>query len=79
MLDVGVLLSADVIKSKFKLEDVILSEGLCLPPNPRKQCKDLNEAAYHLAMSVASEEAVQRLVNKVNYLGSVKNDVTHMT
>ena len=65
LLDADVLLSADVIKAKFKLEDVVLSEGLCQPVGQRSQCRDLNQAAYDLAMSVASEEAVQRLLNKV--------------
>ncbi len=65
LLDVGVLLSADVMKSKFKLEDVVLSDGLCQSVAERKQCKDINEAAYKLAMSAASEEAKERLTNKV--------------
>jgi hypothetical protein len=65
LLDVGVLLSVDVMKTKFKLEDVVLADGLCLPPEGRKQCKDLNEAAYQLALSVASDEAVERLKTKV--------------
>jgi hypothetical protein len=53
------------MKSKFKLEDVVLSDGLCQPVAERKQCKDINEAAYKLAMSAASEEAKERLTNKV--------------
>jgi hypothetical protein len=53
------------MKSKFKLEDVVLSDGLCQSVAERKQCKDINEAAYKLAMSAASEEAKERLTNKV--------------
>ena len=41
-LDFGSIISADVIKAKFKLEDVIV-EGLCLPPRDRRQCKDINK------------------------------------
>ena len=40
-LDFGSVLSADVIKAKFKLGDVIL-EGLCLPERQRNQCRDIN-------------------------------------
>ena len=41
-LDFGSVLSADLIKAKFKLEDVVL-EGLCLPERERRQCKDINK------------------------------------
>ena len=34
-----------VIKAKFKLEDVV-RENLCVPVLERRQCKDINEAAY---------------------------------
>lgn len=54
--DAGSLLSAYVIKSKFKLEDLVL-EGLCLPARDRSQCREINRAAYELALSAASEEA----------------------
>ena len=40
-LDFGGLLSADVTKAKFKLEDVI-QEGICSDSITRKQCKDVN-------------------------------------
>ena len=40
-LDFGGLISADVTKAKFKLEDVI-QEGICSDSITRKQCKDAN-------------------------------------
>jgi hypothetical protein len=33
-----------VIKAKYKLEDLVRS-NLCLPPAPRRQCRHINEAA----------------------------------
>jgi len=57
--DAGVLVSASVIKAKFKLEDVV-RESLCRPILQRKQCKDINEAAYQVAMEMASEDALSR-------------------
>ena len=48
-----------MIKAKFKLEDNV-RESLCLPEAPRRQCRDLNQEAFSLALSLASEEARQR-------------------
>merc|ERR1711915_821081 len=60
--DANTLYSASVIKAKFKLEDVV-REALCLPEAPRKQCKDVNAAAFDLALSLATEEARQRFLD----------------
>ena len=57
--DANTLYSSSVIKAKFKLEDVV-RESLCLPEIPRKQCMDINIAAFDLALSLATEEARQR-------------------
>ena len=59
LADANVLYSAKVIKGKFKLEDVV-RESLCLPEARRKQCKDINVAAFDLALSLASSEARKR-------------------
>jgi len=57
--DANTLYSAKVIKAKFKLEDNV-RESLCLPEAPRRQCRDLNQEAFNLALSLASEEARER-------------------
>ncbi|XP_023337662.1 uncharacterized protein LOC111708496 [Eurytemora carolleeae] len=59
LFDAATLKSASVIKAKFKIEDV-LRENLCLPEVPRKQCKDINIQALEVAMSLASEDALER-------------------
>jgi len=59
LFDAGVLISASVIKAKFKLEDVV-RESLCVPMIERRQCKDINQAAYNLALEMASEDALKR-------------------
>jgi len=53
--------SATVIKAKFKLEDVV-RESLCLPEVERKQCKDVNMAAFNTALELATEEARERFL-----------------
>ena len=57
--DANTLYSAKVIKAKFKLEDNV-RESLCLPEAPRRQCRDINQEAFTLALSLASEEARER-------------------
>jgi len=57
--DANTLYSASVIKAKFKIEDTV-RESLCLPEAPRRQCKDINQEAFNLALSLASEEARER-------------------
>jgi len=57
--DANTLYSASVIKAKFKIEDTV-RESLCLPEAPRRQCRDINQEAFNLALSMASEEARQR-------------------
>jgi len=59
LFDAGVLISASVIKAKFKLEDVV-RESLCVPMIERRQCKDINQAAYNLALEMASVDALSR-------------------
>jgi len=60
--DANTLYSASVIKAKFKLEDVV-RENLCLPEVPRRQCMDINIAAFDLALSLATEEARERFLS----------------
>jgi len=62
-LDFGGLISADVTKAKFKLEDVI-QEGICSDSITRKQCKDANIRAYEVALAVSSDEARKRFLSK---------------
>ena len=62
-LDFGGLTSADVIKAKFKLEDVV-SEKLCQNLAPRRQCAEINAKAMELALSRASQRARERYLNK---------------
>jgi dienelactone hydrolase len=59
--DANTLQSASVIKAKFKLEDVV-RESLCLPEVPRKQCMDINIAAFDMALSLATDEARERFL-----------------
>lgn len=59
LADADTLNSASVIKAKFKLEDVV-REALCLPAAERKQCKDVNMAAFDIAFQLATEEARER-------------------
>jgi len=59
--DANTLYSASVIKAKFKIEDVV-RESLCLAEIPRKQCMDINMAAFELALSLATEEARDRFL-----------------
>ena len=54
-LDFGGLISAEIIKAKMKLEDVV-QRGICKKQR-RKQCKDVNMKALELALEVSSEEA----------------------
>jgi len=61
-IDVGILISASVIKAKFKLQDSV-REALCLSPVERKQCMDINIQAFNLAMDLATEEAKTRFLN----------------
>merc|ERR1712215_370478 len=60
--DANPLYSASVIKAKFKLEDVV-RESLCLPEVTRRQCKDINIAAFDLALSLATDEARERFLS----------------
>jgi hypothetical protein len=53
------LLSTEVMKAKFKMADDVL-DHLCLEYETRWQCKDINEEAFKLARSVASENALER-------------------
>ena len=48
-----------MIKAKFKLEDNV-RDSLCLPEAPRRQCRDVNQEAFNLALSLASVEARER-------------------
>ena len=61
-LDFGGLISADVTKAKFKLEDVILETVCSESPAVRNQCRDANVKAFELALSIASEEARNRFL-----------------
>ena len=63
-LDFGGLISADVTKSKFKLEDVILDNVCSETPVVRNQCRDVNVKAFELALSIASEEARTRYLTQ---------------
>eukprot|EP00088_Acartia_fossae_P066944 TRINITY_DN8320_c0_g1_i1.p1 TRINITY_DN8320_c0_g1~~TRINITY_DN8320_c0_g1_i1.p1 ORF type:complete len:442 (-),score=86.14 TRINITY_DN8320_c0_g1_i1:90-1340(-) len=63
VFDAGVLISASVIKAKFKLEDVV-RDSLCVPIIERRQCKDINKEAYEVALEMASEDALQRFQAK---------------
>jgi len=58
-LDFGSLTSATVIKAKFKLEDPVV-RTLCLDERARGQCKNINQRALDIALSLASEQALQR-------------------
>jgi len=62
-LDFGGLLSADMIKAKYKLEDVIL-EKMCEEAKPRNQCADVNAKALELALETADEVARERYLSK---------------
>ena len=57
--DANTLYSSSVIKAKFKIEDTV-REFLCLPEAPRRQCRDINEAAFQVALDLASDEARER-------------------
>ena len=74
-LDFGGLISADVIKAKFKLEDII-QEALCEPISARKQCADVNDKALAFALSVASDEARSRYLSKGRKLSFVNDYVS---
>lgn len=50
------LASANLLKTKLKLEEVVRS-GLCLTPQEWLQCKDVNMAAFDRALASASTEA----------------------
>ena len=63
-LDFGGLISADVTKAKFKLEDVILDNVCSESPVVRNQCRDVNVKAFELALSIASEEARNRFLTQ---------------
>ena len=60
-LDFGGLLSANMIKAKYKLEDVIL-EKMCEEAKPRNQCADVNAKALELALETADEVARERYI-----------------
>ena len=62
MADANTLYSASVIKAKFKLEDNV-REALCLSEAPRRQCRNINEGAFDLALQMASEEARERFLS----------------
>ena len=62
-LDFGGLISADVIKAKFKLEDIV-QEALCEEVSSRRQCADVNAKALELALDVAAPEAKERYLTK---------------
>merc|ERR1712051_368355 len=62
-LDFGGLLSANMIKAKYKLEDVIL-EKMCEEAKPRNQCADVNAKALELALETADEVARERYLSK---------------
>jgi len=57
--DADILISAKVIKAKFKLEDVV-RETLCLDEVPRRQCMDINIQAFQTALELATDEARER-------------------
>lgn len=61
-LDFGGLISADTVKAKFKLEDVVQTV-LCNSIS-RRQCKDVNKQAFELALDASSEEAKTRYLSK---------------
>ena len=62
-LDFGGLISADIIKAKFKLEDIV-QEALCEEVSTRRQCADVNARALELALDVAAPEAKERYLTK---------------
>ena len=53
----------DVIKAKFKLEDIV-QEALCEEVSSRRQCADVNAKALELALDVAAPEAKERYLTK---------------
>jgi len=53
------LVSAEVIKAKFKMAEDVL-DHLCIDYEQRLHCKDINEEAFRLAQSVASDKALER-------------------
>ena len=61
-LDFGGLVSADTMKAKFKLEDVV-EAAVCSSSITRRQCKDVNIGAYELALQAASDEARTRFLS----------------
>ena len=67
-MDFGGLISADVIKAKFKLEDIV-QEALCENISSRKQCRDVNMQAIAFALEVASPEARGRYLTQGKKLG----------
>lgn len=74
-VDAGAKTSARVIKGKMKLEDTVL-ESACLPPRPRKQCKDLNEEAFQRAWEVTSDVAKERFTKSGKSLVFVDDQVS---
>ncbi len=62
-LDFGGLISADVIKAKFKLEDVVY-ENLCQDSQARRQCADVNQIALEFALAASSPLSRDRYMNK---------------
>jgi len=62
-LDFGGLLSADMIKAKYKLEDIILEKS-CEEIKERNQCADINAKALELALNTADDIARERYLSK---------------
>jgi len=62
-LDFGGLISADMIKAKYKLEDVVVDK-MCEEFKTRNQCADVNRKALELALSVADDVARERYLTK---------------
>ena len=62
-MDFGGLISAEYIKAKLKLGDVVL-QSLCQDVKARLQCADVNAEALNLALNSASEEARTRYLTK---------------
>lgn len=63
-LDFGGLISADVTKAKFKLEDIVKGQLCEDVSEQRRQCADVNRVAFEVALSIASEETRSRYLNQ---------------
>ena len=54
-----------------------MREALCLPAAPRRQCRDINEAAFKLALDLASEEARNRFATVFVFLHAMRSYPSH--